>query len=242
MKEISSVNNDFIKNICKLKQKKYRDEERKFIVEGYHLVEEAKEYLKLVLITDIKDKVEGVENILVTKDVINKISQTQTPQNIVGICSYFDNSNIEYNGRILLLDDLQDPGNIGTLIRSSLGFGIDLIVLSKNSVDIYNDKLIRSTQGAIFKVKIIEEDLFKVINEIKNNNIKVFGTSLKDGTNLNSFEKINKYALVLGNEGNGVRQEVLDVCDKNIFIEMDRKLESLNVGVSGSIIMHYFYK
>lgn len=241
MKKITSVNNELIKELSKLKQKKYRDIERRFIVEGYHLVNEAKDYLNLVLICDEVDEVKGVENILVTPYIIKKLSTTSSPQNIIGVCSYFDNKNIKYFGKILLLDNLQDPGNVGTLIRSSLGFGIDLVVLSCDSVDLYNDKLIRSTQGAIFKVKVIEEDLKKAITSIKNNNIKVFGTSLQNGVELSKFDKVDNYALVLGNEGNGVSEEILALCDKNIFIEIDRSLESLNVSISGAIIMHYFY-
>lgn len=241
MKRIDSINNNYIKELAKLKIKKYRDIEKKFLIEGYHLIEEAKGNLIEVLIVEEKDKVEGVNNILVTKDIIKRLAFSDSPQMIIGVCNYF---NIEdsYNcNRVLLLDNLQDPGNIGTLIRSSLGFGIDLVVLSNNSVDLYNDKLIRSSQGAIFKVKVIQKDIKDEILSLKEREIKVFGTSLKNGKNLTSFGSFNSYGLVLGNEGNGVSKEILDITDENIFIEMDRNLESLNVGVSGAIIMHYFY-
>ena len=241
MKKIESLNNEYIKELAKLKNKKYRDLSKKFLVEGYHLVSEAKEYLIEVLITNEADKVDGVNNILVTKDIIKKISSTDSPQPIIGVCKYFDDKEINNSKRILLLDNLQDPGNVGTLIRSALGFGVDTVVLSHGSVDIYNDKMIRATQGAIFKVDVLEKDLVETIRELKNKNIKVFGTSLQNGKNLTSFEKENNYALVLGNEGNGVRSEILEMCDKNIFIEMNRELESLNVGIAGAIIMHYFY-
>ena len=242
MKEITSVNNELIKELAKLKQKKYRDLKREFLIEGYHLVKEAKEHLKMVLICDESDEVKGVTNILVTNEIIKKLSLTETPQKIIGVCDYLDEVDIDNAKRIVILDNLQDPGNIGTIIRSSLGFKIDLVVLSSESVDLYNDKLIRSTQGAIFKVGVISCDIKKAITKIKARKIKVYGTSLKDGKPLREFNKSNSYAIVLGNEGNGVREEILSQCDENIFIEMDRKLESLNVGVSAGIIMHYFYE
>ena len=241
MRKIESVNNEYVKELAKLKNKKYRDAKKMFLVEGYHLVNEAKEKLVEVLIVDEKDKIEGIENILVNKEIIKKISTTDSPQPIIGICKYFEESNNDYGKKIVVLDDLQDPGNVGTIIRSALGFGVDSVVLSNNSVDIYNEKVIRATQGAIFKVKVFRENIINTIEKVKNEGIKVYGTSLENGNNLNSFEKTNQYCLVLGNEGNGVSKEILDICDENIFIEMNKELESLNVAIAGAIIMHYFY-
>ncbi len=241
MKVIESVNNEYIKYLSKLKIKKIRDKERKFLVEGYHLVSEAKNYLLEVLIVDEKDAVSNVNNILVTKEIIKKLSNTDTPQGIIGVCKYFDNFEIDYSGKILLLDSLQDPGNIGTLIRSSLGFDVGLVVLSNDCCDIYNDKLIRSSQGAIFKTKVIHRDLNDFIGKAKENNMKVFGTSLTNGTPLMSIKKTDNFCLILGNEGNGVSKDLLLKTDNNIFIEMSENLESLNVGIAGAIIMHYFY-
>lgn len=241
MKRIDSVNNNYIKELAKLKIKKYRDIEKMFLIEGYHLINEAKNNLVEVLIVDEKDYIEGVNNILVTKDIIKKLSFSTTPQPIIGVCKYFENSLESNYQKVLLLDNLQDPGNVGTLIRCALGFGIDLVVLSKESVDIYNDKLLRASQGSVFKIKIIQEDLVKVIPTLKERNIKVYGTSLKNGINLGSVEVSDSFGLVLGNEGNGVSEDILKITDKNIFIEMDRKLESLNVGVAGAIVMHHFY-
>lgn len=241
MRQIDSVNNGYIKELAKLKLKKYRDLERKFLIEGYHLVNEAKNNLIEVLITKREDKISGVNNILVSEEIIKKLSSSTTPQPIIGVCKYFDYENLKNEKRILLLDNLQDPGNIGTLIRCALGFGIDAIVLSNESVDIYNDKLLRASQGAIFKVKTIQGNLLSIIEELKKRKIRVYGTSLKDGHNLGSVKVLDSFALVLGNEGNGVSEEVLKSTNENIFIEMDRKLESLNVGVAGAIIMHYFY-
>jgi len=239
MKKIEAVNNKYIKDLIKLHHKKYRDEAKKFIVEGYHLVEEAKisKALCQVLISSESDYIEGVENILVTDQIIEKLSFTKSPQKIIGVCNFFEEKDIVGN-KFLLLDDIQDPGNLGTLIRCSLGFNIDLVVISLSSVDIYNDKFLRSTQGAIFNVPIVKKDLLEIIKILKDMNVPVLGTSLSNGTPLKDVPKLDKFALILGNEGNGIRKDILNKTDQNIFVEMNNKLESLNVAVAGGIILY----
>ena len=241
MKEITSINNDYIKYLLKLKEKKYRHLEKKFIIEGYHLVNEAYQakMLKEVLVIDDDEKFEGVSVIKVTDQIIKKLSSTITPQNIIGICDISNEKEIK-GKKILLLDNINDPGNLGTLIRSSLGFGIDTIVLSEDCVDLYNEKVIRATQGAIFKINIIINDLKETITYLQKHDIKVFGTSLESSKFLQEYKVNNNYAILLGNEANGVKKELLQLTNDNIKIEIDNKLESLNVAVAGSIIMYYF--
>lgn len=241
MKQINSVNNEYIKELSKLKTKKYRDELGLFIVEGYHLVKEAKDYLVDVLITNELDKVEGVNNILVTEDIIKKLSFSQTPQNIIGVCKMNVNDKLCGN-RFLLLDNIQDPGNLGTLIRTALGFGIDTIVASLDTVDIYNDKVIRASQGALFHINYVKGNLLDIIPTLKLRGIKVIGTSLKSSIDLKKIDCSDNFAVILGNEGNGVSEDVLNLTDINVRIEMSEKLESLNVAIAGSIIMYYLYK
>lgn len=239
MKTILSPNNDYIRELAKLHERKYRDCKRRFLLEGYHLVNEAKtaNLLKQVLITDENDYIEGVENILVTPAVIKKLAFTVTPQPIIGVSDYFPD--YEFSGnRILLLDDLQDPGNVGTITRSSLGFGVDLLIFGLNSVDMYNDKFIRATQGAVFKTKIIKMDLTNAIKQIKAKGIKVIGTAL-DGKPLKEMSRMEQYALILGNEGRGIDSEILKQTDFNVAIEIRPELESLNVAIAASIIMYY---
>lgn len=240
MKEISSVNNEYIKSLHKLKEKKNRIQEKKFLIEGFHLVEEAYKANKLIQILTTKyvSKFESIEQIIVSEPIIEKLSFTKNPQGIIGVCEM--NSNNEIKGsKILLLDNVNDPGNLGTLIRSSLGFYIDTIVLSEDCVDLYNDKTIRATQGAMFNINIIVADLKNVIDVLQKQNIKVIGTSLQSSKNLKEIEKIDKYAILLGNEANGVKAELLEKTNFNVRIEMNNKLESLNVSVAGSIIMYY---
>ena len=239
MIKITSLTNNTIKEIAKLKDSKNRNFEQKYIIEGYHLVKEAKlaNVLETVLIIDESDQVENVENILVNDAIIKKLSSTVNPQNIIGICK-MTSSNIT-GSKFLLLDNINDPGNMGTLIRTALGFNIDTIIVSNDSVDIYNDKVLRSTQGAIFNIRIVKKDIIEVINFLKMENIKIIGTTLENSKSLNQLKLNDKYAIILGNEANGVKKEILNLTDINVRIDMNTKLESLNVGVAGGIIMHY---
>jgi TrmH family RNA methyltransferase len=230
MKKITSINNEYIKELVRLHEKKHRDRQQRFLVEGYHLLLEAKDLLEKVLIVDEKDEVIGVENILVTNEIINKVGFTKTPQPIIGVCRYFPKYTLT-GERFLLLDRLQDPGNIGTLVRSAVGFDIDMVVLSDDSVDLYNDKFIRATQGALFKTK--------VIGELKKQKIKIIGTSLEASKDLEEIAGEKKYAIILGNEASGVSKNLLEMTDVNVKIKINPTLESLNVGVAGGIIMHY---
>ena len=194
--------------------------------------------LKQVLIIDEKNKIQGVENILVNRKIIEKLSQTQNPQNIIGVCDIKEMGEIK-GSRFLLLDDVSDPGNLGTLIRTALGFNIDQIILSENSVDLYNDKVIRATQGALFKINIIYYSLPKAIQKLKNENVYIIGSSLKNAKPLRKVKSIEKYAIILGNESLGIKDEILDLTDVNE--NRDKwKLESLNVAIAGAILMYYF--
>lgn len=238
MKKIESVSNPLIFSLYKLHEKKYRDEGRKFLIEGRHLVEEARKASKLemVLIGNESDAVSGVENILAADAVLNKLSFTKTPVGIIGVCSFFEEPTLS-GDRFLLLDNIQDPGNLGTLVRSALGFNIDLVILNSQSVDIYNDKFIRSTQGAVFQIKILKADLNLAIPELKKAGVTVIGTSMENQAPIAKLLSPKRYALLLGNEGQGVNPKLQAQADLVTFIPMNDKLESLNVAVAGSIIM-----
>lgn len=243
MKEITSVNNEYIKNICKLKDKKNRNLEKKFLIEGYHLVDEAYEAncLQELFVLEYQSKYSNITQVKVNDKIMEKLSFTKSPQGIVGVCSM--NSNKEIKGsKFLLLDNINDPGNLGTLIRSSIGFDIDTIILSEDCVDLYNDKTIRSTQGGIFNINIVVSNLEETIEILKRKKIKVIGTSLDSAVDLKTLKPLNQYALLLGNEANGVKNKLLEKTDINVKIEMNKKLESLNVAVAGSIIMYYINK
>ena len=243
MKEITSLTNPYIKELAKLKDKKYLDKSDEFLVEGKHLVEEAYKNgcLKQILSDDESLFLDGIDCVKVTYEIIKKVTDTVNPQNIIGVVSKFENKiDIKKVKSIVILDAVSDPGNVGTIIRTAAGLGIDLVVLSNDSVDLYNPKVVRSTQGALFSMKILKCDIKQFILDIKKEGIKVFGTALYNSIDLRSVEKCEKYAIVLGNEAQGVKKEVLDLCDSNVRIDITNKIESLNVAIAGAIVMHYF--
>ncbi len=237
MEVINSLDNKKIKNYSKLLLKKYRDIDNKFIVEGEHLVKEAYEskVLEEVIMCEDYEIDFNVPITYVTYEVIKKLSNTLNPQKIMGICKKIENKDI--GDKVLILDGIQDPGNLGTIIRSSVAFNINTIILSNNSVDIYNDKVLRATEGMIFKVNIIRDDIVKIINKLKEENYIIYGTKVDGGEDINNIISPSKYALVMGNEGAGVSNEVLSLCDKYLYIPMNKNCESLNVGVATSIIL-----
>lgn len=241
MEIITSLENKKIKNLAKLLIKKYRDQEDKFLVEGQHLVEEALDSgcLLEVIMTEDYGINYDVETTFVTYEVIKKLTNSVTPQKIVGVVKKVKKE--EIGNKILLLDGIQDPGNLGTIIRSSVAFNVDTIILSKDSVDLYNDKVIRSSEGMLFHINIVRQDLNDFIDRIKEKGYKVFGTKVTNGINIKSIEKNEKVAIIMGNEGNGVKKEILDKCDKYLYIPMNSKCESLNVGVATSIILYEFF-
>ena len=137
----------------------------------------------------------------------------------------------DYKNKLILIDSIQDPGNLGTIIRSAVAFNIDTVVLGNNTVDLYNEKVIRATQGLLFHINIIKRKL-------KNDNYQILGTKVTHGTLVENISLKNKYAFIMGNEGNGVDEELLDLCDDYLYIGMNDLCESLNVGVASSIILY----
>lgn len=238
---ITSLDNDKVKKYVRLKDKKYRDIENQFIVEGMHLVQEA--YKKglieeIILEQDVETSMDSPK-VYVTKEIIKKISTLEAPANILALCNKMVPS-CDYGNKLLLLDKIQDPGNLGTIIRSSKAFNVDTVVLGDETVDIYNPKVIRSTQGMMFHMNIINKNLRELILELKEKNIPIYGTNVEHGEDirtLNDKDK-EKYALIMGNEGSGVAKDILDLCDQYIYIKMNHEVESLNVAIATSILLY----
>ena len=225
-------------NLKKLREKKYRDIEGLFIVEGKNLVMEAykNNLLKTLIVLDNSSFNLSIETIRVSKNVMKYLSELNTPNEIMGICYKKKEENI--SGNILILDNIQDPGNLGTIIRSAVAFSISTIIVSPDTVSIYNSKVLRSTQGLLFDVNIIVRDISSAIDDLKQNGYKIYGTKVDNGKNLKDIDSTNKYAVIMGNEGSGVNKDILDKCDEYIYIPMNEKCESLNVGVATSIILY----
>ena len=232
----TSIDNKYIKHIKKLNQKKYRDLYGEFLIEGEHLVKEAykKGVLRELILEENSDFKLDIPTNYITENVLKYISELSTPSRVIGVCTKLKDEKI--GDRILILDGIQDPGNLGTIIRSSVAFNIDTIVLSNDTVDLYNQKVIRSTQGMLFNINIIERNLLDFIPNLKD--YKIYGTKVNGGKSLKKVEKVKKFAIIVGNEGNGVKKEILDMCNDYIYIDMNSSCESLNVGVATSIILY----
>lgn len=238
---ITSLDNEKVKKLIKLKEKKYRDLYNEFIVEGEHLVVEAYRsgLLEEIFIEQDEVTLLNVDITYVTKEILAKVSTLETPTYIIGLCKKREENN-DLGNRLLLLDRVQDPGNLGTIIRSSKAFGIDTVVLGDGCVDLYNDKVIRSTQGIGFHMNIVNRNLNDLIVELKEQEIPVLGTKVEFGEDIRTLETRDKerFALIMGNEGRGVDSDILKLCDKYIYIELDSDVESLNVAIASSILLY----
>lgn len=246
---ITSTSNETIKYFISLNDKKTRMNAKRFIVEGYHLVNEASKtnLLEAIISTDEKElkKINNVKRYLVNDAIINKIATTKNPQNILGIVKMLDHNitNLvpiikENKTKLIMLDDVNDPGNLGTIIRTAAGLGYDGIIMSPNTVDLYNEKVIRSTQGVMFKIPIIKANLQEVIKLLKKEKVFCIGTALTNAKDVKHITKKDKFAICLGNEAKGISKEVLDNMDGNVRIAMKNDVESLNVSIAAGIIMY----
>lgn len=237
---ITSLDNKKIKKYANLNNSKNRYEEGLFIVEGMHLCQEANNEGILIDILTLEDNQLNFdysgEITYVTSKILNRISSLKSDCKIIGICQIKMNKKI-VGDHLLLLDGIQDPGNLGTIIRSACAFNVDTIILSSDCVDIYNEKVLRSTQGMLFHMNIVYMPLKDVILKLKEQGYKILGTNVRNGVNIKTIN-VSKYCLIMGNEGRGVSEEIQEMCDTNIYIKMNQKCESLNVAVATSILLY----
>ncbi len=254
MDVISSKENENIKNIRKLKEKKYRDLFGEYVIEGIKLVEEAieeKVNIKTIVVCEDCEKNGTIDQkllyeiakydcIYVTEKVFKVLTDVANPQGILAVVKKNrDISEIDFKQNlILILDDIQDPGNLGTIIRTADSVNLKQIIVSKGCGDAYNPKVVRSSMGAIFRVEILEsKNLVDTIKELKKHNIKVMATDLKTDSSIYN-EEYKKCAVIIGNEANGVSKDILDIVDKRIKIPMLGKTESLNASVATAVILY----
>lgn len=236
---IESLNNEKIKYYTKLNDKKYRKSEKLFIAAGEHLVTEAlkKNIVKEILLLNGEENVYG-DVTYVTSDILKKVSDLTNYPKVLAICYIKDDLKIE--GNVVALDNIKDPGNLGTIIRSALAFNVSTIILSENTVDLYNPKVLRATQGMLFHMNIISRDVVNWLSTIAPLGIPIYGTKVDGGFDPRKLSKTEKkkFVLIVGNEGNGVSSRVLDLCSKNLCIPTNIRVESLNVAVATSILLY----
>lgn len=239
MQKITSKDNEFIKHIKKLKDKKYRDLSNEYIIEGINLIKEAiQENVKInqIIICDDCEKTEAIpkelmyeiakqECIYVPIKLFESLTGVINPQGILAILEKDNHQNeIDYTQEIIVaLDDIQDPGNLGTILRTVDSVGLNQILVSKGTVDCYNPKVVRSTMGAIFRINIIEcEDLTTSLKEIKKHHFDIVTTALDAKQSIYETE-FHKKVILIGNEANGVRPENQALASQKIKIPMLRK-------------------
>ena len=258
MQIISSKDNEIIKNIRKLKEKKYRDIEGNYLIEGIKLVKEAiteNADIKQIVICEEclnsggldKDTLYEIAKfniIYVTKKVFDILTDVKTPQGIIAVIGKKNISElVDYTQDIIIaLDDIQDPGNLGTILRTVDSANLNQIILSKGSADPYNPKVVRSTMGAIFRVNIIEADNLKEkLLEAQENDFKIMVTSLNTKNSIYDVD-FNKKVIVIGNEANGVSEQIQEIADEKVKIPMLGKTESLNASVAAGIMIYEYVR
>ena len=254
MQVITSRENEQIKQIRKLKDKKYRDEMGLFVVEGIKTVNEAiaeNADIQTIVICDDSNEQEELKSkmlysvakyeiIYVSENVFEAISHVMHPQGILAVIKKKEKAEeINYNDDVIVvLDDIQDPGNLGTIIRTVDSCNLSQIIISKDTADPYSPKVVRSTMSGIFRVNIIEaEEITDAIKEMKKNGYKVVATTLS--TNKTIYDiSYKKTVIVIGNEANGISKEVLALADEKVKIPMKGRTESLNAAVATGIVLY----
>jgi len=252
---ISSQSNPQIKNLALLQKKaKARDEQGVFVIEGFKMYEEARDMGLLVkayvsesfyqdMLGKQPDYFDGTDYEIVTDSVYKAVSETMTPQGIMGLVKKqeYDPEKIlsSPNAFLLLLEDIRDPGNLGTMIRTAEGAGVTGIIANNGTVDLYNPKVVRSTMGSIFRMPFCQtENFYDFLKDIKEHNISIYAAHLNGTYYYEQEGYIDKCAFLIGNEANGLSEQASALADKLIKIPMAGKVESLNAAVAAAILMY----
>ena len=256
MQVITSKDNEIIKSIRKLKEKKYREESKKFIVEGIKMVEEAMQEKasidKIVICEDCSqedyyhrlDIYELAKNeiITVSEKVFKELTNVEKPQGILAVVHKPEPKALQYKEDIIIaLDGVQDPGNLGTILRTIDSVGLTQVILGEKTADPYNPKVVRSTMGAIYRVHMIQtENLVNTLKQAKKNQYKIIATALTQDSKSLYDTSLKEKVIVIGNEANGVSEEVLKMTDEKMMIPMLGKTESLNAAVATGVILYEY--
>ncbi|MEG2813197.1 MAG: RNA methyltransferase [Oscillospiraceae bacterium] len=261
MEQITSKDNKFIKEYTKLStSKSERKQQQKFVVEGKKLIDEAFSSgikIEMVFVTEafiqkseLKKNTPFLEKLfqnttcfLISTAIENKIAMTKTPEGIFAICDIMENNltleNIKKNGHYIMLVDLQDNGNVGTIIRAAEAIGIDGVILTSCTCDIFSQKLIRASMGSSFRVKtLIVQDELLFLKQLAENGVKTYASVIdSDANNIKEVSFSNPSVLLIGNEGNGISKQISQSCDEKVTIKMQGKTESLNAAMASCILM-----
>lgn len=251
MKQIQSLKNPQVKQWKKLLTKKERDKTGMYIVEGYHLIEEALKNPEQVMEVIVSETiglppsldVGSVAVTLVIDEISKELSDTETPQGMYAVCRQTsEKSSLAKAKSFLLIDAVQDPGNLGTMIRTADAAGIEAVIVGNGSVDLFNPKVLRSAQGSHFHLPVVRGSLHEWIDTLKGRKIPVYGTALENGSIYTETPPQTEFAVIMGNEGSGISKDILDKTTLNLYIPIYGKSESLNVAVAAGILLYHLKK
>ena len=253
MKRIESTQNALVKHWKQLvTSKKDRDKSEEFIVEGFHLVEEALNtdgtIIHLIVREDLELpvgwKTDHLQLIQVTKSVAKELVETEQSQGIFAHCRQPEHTDEEAASwkKLLFIDAVQDPGNIGTMIRTADAAGMDAVILGKGSADPFNPKTVRSAQGSHFHIPVVKGEIGDWIDRMNSAGIKVIGTGLQNAVDHYNVGPLKEFALIVGNEGSGVASEYLSKADEVVKIPLYGRAESLNVAIAAGILLYTYGK
>lgn len=254
MQQLSSVNNPLVKQLSKLVEKKGREATGLYLIEGFHLFEEAlKSHRKPVYILGTEPALQQAETdyqldlaadniILINKAIAHHLAATKTSQEIFMVLKMGQPKQLNFNyGKWVLLDQLADPGNVGTIIRTADAAGFNGVILAQGSVDLYNPKVQRAMQGSQFHLELLSADLMDVVTQFKQADIPVYASVLDESAqSLANFEPVAELALVIGNEAHGIRPEVATAATAKLYIPIHGQAESLNAAVAAGIMIYHF--
>jgi RNA methyltransferase, TrmH family len=249
---IDSKNNPIVKETLKLKEKKHRVDRMEFIVEGYRFAmeaiassfevkylflseEHAASFIKLGILNNLKP---ATRVLTLTNKLFKSLSSTENPQGILAVVKLERVIPKETNGFYVLTDKIQDPGNMGTIIRTAHAAGSLGVITTKGTVDVYNEKTLRSTMGSIFKVPILEDNDLSLVKNLQGKGYKLVVTSLQAKEAIYGKDLTGKVIIAVGNEGNGISEEVLSLADERVKLPMPGDAESLNAAVAVSIVIY----
>ena len=242
---ITSKANSVVKNAKKLHQKKYR--KSAYLIEGWHLFEEAVQagvtIEKVFALESYRDQLAAFpQTIWVSEEILLDLADTQTPQGIVAVIQKEEVGLPDlHQGKYLFLEDVQDPGNVGTMIRTADAAGFTGVIVSDKSADIYSLKTLRSMQGSHFHLPIYRLPLATFVEEAKKSNLPILATTLsRESKDYRELSSLENFVLVMGNEGQGISSVMAESADQLVHIGMKGRAESLNVAVAAGILMFYF--
>lgn len=234
--KITSVSNELVKETAKLLQRKYRDEKGLFLLEGDKCIKEALDSgLEIVQIFKLEGYNEFPDAIETTEAVLSKISSTSTPPKAVAVAKMLKRKWCEDYKKVVLLEDIKDAGNLGTILRTSAAFGVDAVVLYGDTVDLYNPKCVRSSVGNLWKVPVLKMDDLSIFTSYE----RVATLPKAENTVwLKDYQPAQRVLIMFGTESSGLSEELKNFATKNVTIEMDSKVESLNLSISVGVFLY----